>query len=278
VKRDSFATTELPGTAGSTGSLVGALANEKTPLRDTAAPTPKRAQKTADRSTVARRRLIVGVVAAVAVLGLLWFLFGRGENSPIDIGGIFSSTPPPPEFKFDNVSSKPEATAAHLDKKKLAHAAKTTEPAIQHVLTQVLQAGYVDPDTWGDASAIDDFFTEDAAKQIDPNIDTLTLGKNAGDTFESVSLAPSRLKVTSLIDSNYNAIRAAGELTFKARATKTDGSTTKITLTGTFFLVPDGGDWKIEAFDLDREDQPRKVHTPSASASDTASPTATGGA
>jgi hypothetical protein len=253
------------------------LANEKTPLRDSAAPTPKRAQKTADRSTVARRRIIVGVVAAVAVLGLLWFLFGRGEDS-ILTNPFTSSAPPPPEFKFDNVSSKPEATAAHLDKKKLAHAAKTTEPAIQHVLTQVLQAGYVDPDTWGDAGAIADFFTEDAAREIDPNIDTLTLGKNAGDTFESVSLVPSRLKVTSLIDSNYNAIRAAGELTFKAKATKTDGSTTKVTLTGTFFLVPDGGDWKIEAFDLDREDQPRKVHTPSASGSDTASPTATGGA
>jgi hypothetical protein len=278
AKRDSFATTVLPGTGGSTGSLVGALANEKTPLRDTAAPTPKRAQKTADRSTVARRRIVIGVVAAVAVLGLLWLLFGRGENSPLaDLIGV-SSTPPPPEFKFDSVSSKPEATAAHLDKKKLAHAAKTTEPAIQRVLTQVLQAGYVDPDTWGDAGAIADLFTEEAAKQIDPNIDTLTLGKNAGDTFESVSLLPSRLKVTSLIDSNYNAIRAAGELTFKAKAINTDGSTTKVTLTGTFFLVPDGGDWKIEAFDLDREDQPRKVHTPSASGSDTASPTATGGA
>ena len=67
----------------SAGSLVGALANEKTPLRDTAAPTPKRAQKTADRSTVARRRIIVGVIVAVAALGFLWFLFGRGDNSPL---------------------------------------------------------------------------------------------------------------------------------------------------------------------------------------------------
>jgi hypothetical protein len=260
----------------SAGSLVGALPNEKTPLRDTAAPTPKRAQKTADRSTVARRRIIIGVVAAIAALGLIWFLFGRDGESPISqITDIFSSSPPVPEFAFKTVSSKPEATTAHLNKKKLAHAAKQTAPPVQDVITKVLQAGYVDPDSWGDEGAIADLFTEDAARQIEPNIDTLTLGKNAGDSVETVNPLPSRLKVTALIDANYNAIRALGELTFKAKATNTDGSTTKITLTGTFFLVPDGGNWKIEAFDLDREDKPRAAKTPSASGSDTTSPSAT---
>ncbi len=261
-----FVTSTMLGIEISAGSLVGALANEKTPLRDSAAPTPKRAQKTADRSTVARRRVIIGVVAAVAVLGLLWFLFGRGDNSPLAgiIPGL-SSTPPPEQFEFKTVTPKPEATVAHLDKKKLEKAAKHNVPAIQDVVTQLLQAGYVDPETWGDAGKLDDFFTEEAAKQVEPNIDMLSLGKNASDTIQSVHPLPSKLKVTTLIDGNLDPIRALGEITFKAKATNTDGSTTKITLTGTFFLVPDGDGWKIEAFDLNREEKQHAAKTPSAS-------------
>jgi len=40
---------------------------------------------------------------------------------------------------------------------------------------------------------------------------------------------------------------------------------TKITLIGTFFLVPDGNDWKIEGFRLNREEKPKAAKTPSAS-------------
>jgi len=247
------------------------LANEKTPLRDTAAPTPKRAQKTADRSTVARRRIIIGVVAVVAVLALLWLVFGRGNDSPLAGINPFSSSPPVEQFKFKTVDSKPEATVAHLDKKRLEKAAKHNIPAVQGVLTDMLQTGYVDPDGWGDAGAVDDFFTDDAAKAVEPNIDTLSLGKNAGDTVESVHPLPSKLKVTTLLDGDLNPIRAYGEVTFKARATNTDGTMTKIELTGTFFLVPDGDKWKIEAFDLNREDKPHKAKTSAASPTGSAS-------
>jgi hypothetical protein len=84
--------------------------------------------------------------------------------------------------------------------------------------------------------------------------------------------------VTTLLDGNAQAIRAYGEFTFKAKAANEDGSSSKIQLSGTFFLVPDGGDWKIEAFHLSRQEKPHKAHTPSGSASDTGSPTATGSA
>jgi hypothetical protein len=246
------------------------LANEKTPLRDTAAPTPERAQKTADRSTVARRRMVVGIIAAIAVLGLLWFLFGRGEDSVL--GPILGSSAPPVEqFAFKKVESKPEATAAHIDKKRLAKAAKHNTPAVEDTITGLLQAGYVDPSSWGDAGDLDDFFTEDAAKEVEPNIDTLSLGKDATDTIESVKPLPSKLKVTALIDGDLNAIRALGEVTFKAKATNTDGGTTKIKLTGTLLLVPDGDTWKVEAFRLDREMKPHKAKASPSAASPTAS-------
>jgi hypothetical protein len=139
------------------------------------------------------------------------------------------------------------------------------------VITKVLQAGYVDPDGWGDKGAIDSYFTDDAAGQIDANIDTLTLGKDV--TFQTVNPSNNaKLKVTTLLDGNAQAIRAYGEFTFKAKASNEDGTSSKIELSGTFFLVPDNGNWKIEFFHLSRQEKPHKAHTPAAS--DTSSPTA----
>ena len=164
---------------------------------------------------------------------------------------------------------KYEALATNLDKKKLEKAAKHAAPTIQHVTTQFLQAGYVDPDGWGDAGSINDFFTDDAKQQVDANIDTLTLGKNASDTVDTFT--PSKkgnvIKVTSLIDGNLNVIRANAEFTFKGTTANTDGTTSKVTVTGTLFLVPDGNDWKIEAFHINREEKPHKASSASASAS-----------
>jgi len=246
------------------------LANEKTPLRESAPTTPERAQKTSDRSTVARRRAVVGIVAIVVVIAGLWFLFGRGKDSPL--ASVINPPPPLPTFSFSNVVPKYEALATNLDKKKLEKAAKHAAPTIQHVTTQFLQAGYVNPDGWGDAGSINDFFTDDAKQQVDANIDTLTLGKNASDTVDTFTPAKKGtvIKVTSLIDGNLNVIRANAEFTFKGTTANTDGTTSKVTVTGTLFLVPDGNDWKIEACHIDRQEKPHKAPA-SASASEATS-------
>jgi hypothetical protein len=247
------------------------LANEKTPLRETAPTSPERAKKTADRSTVARRRVVVGVIVALVVIAGLWFVFGRGSASVIDIG-IGSTAPPVPTFNFSKAQPKYEALQAHLAKAKLEKAAKHAMPTIEKGTAQFLQAGYVNPDGWGDAGSVDDFFTDDAKQQVDPNVDTLTLGKSASDQFDTFT--PNKkgntIKVTALIDGNLNVTRAAAEFTFKGTAANSDGTTkSKVTVTGTLFFVPDGnGAWKIESFHIDREEKPHKAPTASASASE----------
>jgi hypothetical protein len=247
------------------------LANEKTPLRDTAPTSPERAQKTADRSTVARRRIVVGIIAAIVVIAGLWFLFGRGKDSVIT-GIIGPTTPPVATFHFSNVTPKYEALQAHLAKSKLEKAAKHAAPTIEHATTQFLQAGYVDPDGWGDSGSISDFFTDDAKAQVDPNIDTLTLGKSASDQFETFTpnKKGNNIKVTALIDGNLNVTRAAAEFTFKGTAANGDGTTkSKVTVSGTLFFVPDGDTWKIESFHINREEKPVKAKSASASATET---------
>jgi hypothetical protein len=248
------------------------LANEKTPLRDTAPTTPERAQKTADRSTVARRRIVVGIIVALVVIGGLWFLFGRGKNSVIPIGA--ASTPPVPTFQFSNVVTKYEALQAQLTKSKLEKAAKHATPTIETATREFLQAGYVNPDGWGDSGSIDGFFTDDAKTQVDANVDTLTLGKNASDHFDTFTpnQKGNTVKVTALIDGNLTVTRAAAEFTFKGKAANSDGTSSQVTVTGTLFFVPDGnGDWKIESFHINREEKPHKAKSASASASETPS-------
>jgi hypothetical protein len=250
------------------------LANEKTPLRDTVPTSPERAQKTVDRSTVARRRVVVGIVVALVVIGGLWFLFGRGDKSPLQAIGIGSPPPPVPTFQFTNVVPKYEALQAQLSKEKLQKAAKHAAPTIDKATAVFLQSGYVNPDGWGDSGSINGYFTDDAKAQVDANVDTLTLGKNASDQFDTFT--PNKkgntVKVTALIDGNYNVTRAAAEFTFKGKAANSDGTSSKVTVTGTLFFVPDGsGNWKIESFHVNRVEQPHKAPSASASASEATS-------
>ncbi len=56
------------------------------------------------------------------------------------------------------------------------------------------------------------------------------------------------------------------QVSFRGKAANTDGTYTDIEVTGTLFLVPDGNDWKIEAFNLRRSEEPGKAPRASASA------------
>jgi hypothetical protein len=251
------------------------LANEKTPLRDTAPSTPQRANKTADRSTVARRRVIVGVVIAVVVIGALFFILSKDNPITSIIPGVESS--PVPEFAFNHkhVTSGFEATVAKVNKDKQQHAAKQVTPAVQAAVTQLLQTGYVDPDTWGDAGAIDDLFTGTAKDQVEPNVDTLTLGTAAADTYESFDPSnANRLKVVAMTDGNAAAIRSMATFEFTGKANQSDGTVAKVTVTGTLFFVPEGNDWRIEAFSVQREIKPMtpKSSATSATASSSEAP------
>jgi hypothetical protein len=208
--------------------------------------------------------VVIGIIGAVVLIGgLLLILGGGSDGNPIQ-ALVGDTTAPPATFAFKNVSSGFEATVAKVNKKQQEKAGKTITPAVQAVVTDLLQTGYVDPDTWGDADAIKDSFTGPAADQVESNIDTLTLGTTAGDTYASLNPTSSRLKVVALTDGNANATRAMADFDFTGKATLDDGTYAKVTVTGTLFLVPEGDTWKIESFHVRREIEPK---APKASAS-----------
>jgi hypothetical protein len=242
------------------------LANDKTPLRDTAPATPQRAQKSTDRSTVARRRVIVGI-GILVVLGVGLFLLFGGKDSPLADFNPLNSDPPVPTFAFTSTTSAFEATAINVDKKKQSAAAKQVTPQVRDAATELFQSGYIDPSGWGDTGAIEDLFTKDAQSQLEANIDTLTLGTDADAIVSTVQPSKSKLKVTALTDANAGVIRAMAQPWFHAIAVNKDGTFTDITVTGTLFLVQDGNDWKIESFSLNREMEPGEAPPTSASPS-----------
>jgi len=219
---------------------------------------------------VARRRVFVGI-GILVVLGVALFLFLGGKDSPISIGGVLGNDDPPvPTFAFTHVTSGYTATVASADKNAQTKTAEEVAGQVAEPVTALFQSGYVDPSSWGDAGAIEDLFTDEAQKQLEANIGVLTLGADASATYTSVTPSPSSLRVVTLTDGKGDALRAMAEPAFTAIAAHTDGTYSKITVTGTLFFVRDGNDWKIEAFSLNRDEKPAEAP---ASATPSTSPT-----
>jgi hypothetical protein len=211
---------------------------------------------------VARRRAIIGGVGVLALIAIVVFLVTRGGGITSIIGG---SDSPPPVFAFTMKGASFITTEKDGNEAAQNKAAKDAADGVKGTLDDLYSTAYVSPDTWGDAGEIDDLFTSDAADQIDANLEALTLGKNAGDTYTYVDPSAGTLIVKVLTNGKGDALQAFAKTTFVATATHTDGSFSKITVTGSFFLTKDGSAWKIQSFDVNRAE--KRAKAPAASAS-----------
>ena len=239
---------------------------DKTPLREAAPSAPGRTSKTPDRSKVARNRIIAGVVIAVVVIVAI-FLLTRGDGI---IGTITGDKPPVGKVNFHLKGTEFVATQPEGDVQAQKDTAKATADAVKKQLDTLFETAYVDPGSWGDTGEIGDLFTDGAKGQLKDDIATITLGDNAGDTYESVDPGKSSAKVRTLTDKSGNALRAAADISFTGLAKHKDGTYTTITVTGTFFFVKDGDTWRIEGYSLDRKEKPAKAPVPKGSSSPSA--------
>jgi hypothetical protein len=237
---------------------------DKTPLREAAPSASGRTSKTADRSKVARNRIIAGVVIAVVVIVAI-FLLTRG-NGIIGTG----NEPPVGNVNFHLKGTEFVATQLSGDIQAQKDTAKATADAVKKQLDTLFETAYVDPGSWGDTGEIGDLFTDGAKGQLKDDIATITLGDNAGDTYDSVDPGKSSAKVRTLTDKSGNALRAAADISFTGLAKHKDGTYTAIAVTGTFFFVKDGDTWRIEGYSLDRKEKAAKAPVPKGSSSPSA--------
>ena len=239
---------------------------DKTPLREAAPSAPGRTSKTPDRSKVARNRIIAGVVIAVVVIVAI-FLLTRGDGI---IGTITGDKPPVGKVNFHLKGTEFVATQPEGDVQAQKDTAKATADAVKKQLDTLFETAYVDPGSWGDTGEIGDLFTDGAKGQLKDDIATITLGDNAGDTYDSVDPGKNSAKVRTLTDKDGNALRAAADISFTGLAKHKDGTYSAITVTGTFFFVKDGDTWRIEGYSLDRKEKPAKAPVPKGSSSPSA--------
>ena len=239
---------------------------DKTPLREAAPSASGRTPETPDRSKVARNRIIAGVVIAVVVIVAI-FLLTRGDGI---IGTITGDKPPVGKVNFHLKGTEFVATQPEGDVQAQKDTAKATADAVKTQLDTLFEKAYVDPGSWGDTGEIGDLFTDGAKGQLKDDIATITLGDNAGDTYDSVDPGKNSAKVRTLTDKDGNALRAAADISFTGLAKHKDGTYTTITVTGTFFFVKDGDTWRIEGFSLDRKEKPAKAPVPKGSSSPSA--------
>ena len=239
---------------------------DKTPLREAAPSASGRTPETPDRSKVARNRIIAGVVIAVVVLVAI-FLLTRGDGI---IGTITGDKPPVGKVNFHLKGTEFVATQPEGDVQAQKDTAKATADAVKTQLDTLFEKAYVDPGSWGDTGEIGDLFTDGAKGQLKDDIATITLGDNAGDTYDSVDPGKNSAKVRTLTDKDGNALRAAADISFTGLAKHKDGTYSAITVTGTFFFVKDGDTWRIEGYSLDRKEKPAKAPVPKGSSSPSA--------
>jgi hypothetical protein len=236
---------------------------DKTPLREGAPSTSGRTTKTPDRSKVARNRIIAGVVAVIVVIVAI-FLLTRGD------GIINSDEAPVGQVDFHLKGTAFVATQLQGDIQAQKDTAKATADAVKEQLDTLFESAYVDPGSWGDTGEIGDLFTDAAKAQLKDDIATVTLGDNAGDTYDSVDPGKSTAKIRTLTDQHGNALRSSADISFTGLAKHKDGTYTAITVTGTFFFVMDGDTWRIEGYSLDRNEKHAKAPVPKGSTSPSA--------
>jgi hypothetical protein len=229
----------------------------KRPLSEAAPPEPTRTQSTDKRSQVARRRAVVGIVIAVLVVGVAAFLLTRGGGSIPILGG--SSDPEIPTFAFEKARFVAESTTDTSSKQ--LHVDPTGRE-VQDLVTAFYQSVWIDPDVWKDADytdAFEDTMTEGAAAEAQKDLEALTLGPAAGDTYAFVTPERSTILVTVLTGPDDQPVQALAQVIFRASAEHTDGTFTDVTQEASYFVQNIDGDWRIISFRAVRDEEEGKA-------------------
>lgn len=227
-----------------------------------------RSQRNARRRKTNPLLLVIPLVLVASGVGL--FMFTRGGEASIPfIGG--GGEEPVPAFDFPTPQVGIEVTSEKTKPDSLRTAAEKAAAEIVPVMDQLYTEAFLDPNNWkdGEYDEVWELFDTSALPSAESSIETLTLGVNAGDVYQTVEPEKGKLKVRVLFDENGDVISMVGLVSFEAFGAGKDGTYTNIVSDGQYFLRNEGDGWKIFSFDakrLDSEAAPPKP-APSASAS-----------
>jgi hypothetical protein len=203
-----------------------------------------------------------GVLVLALIVGALVLITG-GSDSPL-VGG--QSPVPTPAFSFTAGKTVVVTTAMDPDQattQKAVQAAKPTAANAEKMIHDLYSNAFLVPDDWttGSYDAAFDDFTDEANAEAMKQIDVLTAGSAAGDTFSAIEPGKKTTFTTKvLVDPKGQPYSTVSTVTFTATATKKDGSgAIDIVSKGQYVIEKTADGWKITAFKVNRDDQPTKT-------------------
>jgi hypothetical protein len=200
--------------------------------------------------------IIVPIVLIVGAGALVLFLTGNGKTvTDILPGG--GGDEPVPEFTFKLAKVQVVGTAEETDNVALRPLAETTAAEIAPVLDQFFTDAFLDPNKWKDGNYEDALalFSDAALPSAQvAGLETLTLGADAGDTYESVQPDKGSIRYDVLFDREDAPFDVAAHVKFYATAELKDASYVAIVSHGVLFLQDTGDGWRITAYNMKRND------------------------
>ena len=187
-----------------------------------------------------------GVVAVLVVGGILL----TGGDVPLIPDGPHG----PSSFSFDLAGNVQVSPTSRTPPAQLGDVAREAGDGVKETMDQLYFNAFVDTDQWGDYAEAFALFDGQAAASAEEDGDVLTLGPTAGDRYEAVDPTSGSLSISVLTNAKDAPVSAVAEVEFLAEATGTDGSTTEIVSTGSFYLRQVDGTWRIFAYRVDRDD------------------------
>ena len=200
--------------------------------------------------------------AGVVAVGVVaWLLLSGGDPS-------IGEGPSGPTSLTLELAGKVEVSGtSDTPPAQLAETARETGDAVKRTMEELYFRAFVDQGSWGDYADAFALFDAQAAARAEADTDVLTLGPAAGDEFEVVNPTSGTVTISVLTNGKDAPVTAVAEVEFLADATRTDGGTTEIASTGSFYLHQVDGTWRIFAYDVDRDDTAAAAPSPTGSPS-----------
>lgn len=198
-----------------------------------------------------------GVVALIVVAGF----FLLGGDVPLIDGDDDQG-----EFGFELKRVRASSTS-RTPPAELGDVAQEAGAEVKETMDELYLQAFVDEGSWGDYRAAFDLFEEEAASKAEADTEVLTLGSTADDDYQALEPQVGTLSVVVLTDPKDAPVEAVARVLFRADARLKDGSSTMITSSGAFFLRRDGGEWRIFAYRLDRNEEAAGGTSPTEEAS-----------
>lgn len=211
--------------------------------------------------------LIVGGVVVVAAV-VLGFVFLGGDSSGIPIFGG-SPKPPTPEFAFEVTKVTPVATRNDVKHAELQADAETAADEVTTQMDALYLGAFLDPDNWleGNYDSVWELFESGASTEAQTQIETLTAGVGAGDTFEQILPDKGTLKMKVLFDQKEQAFSVVAVTRFEAVGTGKDGSDVRMSSRGQYVFQQVDGEWRVVSFKVMRDNEVEAAPSPSSTPS-----------